>query len=167
MAAPVGVTEVLQALKECGIEIVVSVPDQWLGVLLDEVGRDPYFRHLAATREEEGVAICCGSLIGGRGAVMVMQNAGLLSSGTGITTLAIMHQLPLLMLISYRGEPGDPIFYHIPKGLRTEGVLRGLGVPYMVAGPPGEVRGTIREAVHYARAAPGPFAVLLTGKVFR
>jgi sulfopyruvate decarboxylase TPP-binding subunit len=47
--------------------------------------------------------------------------------------LAQRYQFPLLMLVSYRGTPEDPVFYHIPKGRATEPVLKGLGVGRFMA----------------------------------
>jgi hypothetical protein len=73
-------------------------------------------RLVRATHEEEALAIACGARLGGARTAMFVQNAGLLSMGAGMVTLAQRYQFPLLMLVSYRGTAEDPVFYHVPKG---------------------------------------------------
>ena len=116
----------------------------------------------SATHEEEALAIACGVRLGGVRTALFVQNAGLLSMGAGMVTLAARYQFPLLILVSYRGTPEDPDFYHVPKGRATEPVLTGLGVAYCRAdaarplGPPGETAAT------FAEDSSAPFALLLS-----
>ncbi|MFQ5856594.1 MAG: sulfopyruvate decarboxylase [Anaerolineae bacterium] len=137
------------------------VPDSWLGPLLRMTDADPDIAVVAATREEEALAICCGALFADMKSVLVIQNSGLLSSGSGVVTLLTMYRLPLLMLISYRGSHRDPNFFHIPKGQATEPVLTGLGIPYAVASPHEDLGRQVERAFAYAEQSSVPFALLL------
>jgi len=123
-------SELLGTLKRLGFGVAVAVPDSWLGEVLVRIEREPGMRLIRATHEEEALAIACGARLGGVRTAMFIQNVGLLSMGAGMVCLAQRYQFPLLMLVSYRGTPEDPVFYHIPKGRATEPVLRGLGLAY-------------------------------------
>ena len=155
------VQEIVAGFKACDIRIAASVPDTWLGPLLVELSRDRYFRHVPVCREEEGLAICCGVILGGENAVLLAQNGGILSSGTGLLTLPHMNRLPLLMLISYRGSAQDPVFYHVPKGLRTEPFFQALGIPYAVAETRKSLTEQVKTGFSYTQQSQGPFALLL------
>jgi sulfopyruvate decarboxylase subunit alpha len=93
---------------------------------------------------------------------MLVQNVGLLSMGAGMVCLAQRYQFPLLMLVSYRGTPEDPVFYHIPKGRATEPVLKGLGVGHARADRHRPIGPQVEAAATYAEEASSPFALLLS-----
>jgi sulfopyruvate decarboxylase subunit alpha len=152
---------IVEALKANNVTIVVYLADTWLAGLLRLLEADGSVRMAAVAREEEGVAICCGAALARRRSVLAIQNSGLLSAGNTITTLAQNYALPILMLISYRGDARDPSFYHIPKGRVTERVLRAYSIPYAAASPGIEWDVQIHRAFQYAEALPGPYALLL------
>ncbi len=152
--------EIIQGLKEWGVKIVAYVPDRWIGRLCMDAEADPELTAVNTCREEEGVALCVGALATGTKAVMVMQNAGFLSSGTGIN-FAKMYRVPLLMLISYRGNTDETLHYHVLKGNSTEPVLDGLQIQYRIPDNTRSLTEQVVDAGHYAEAANHPFALLL------
>src|ERR1700712_299487 len=155
-------SEILDTLKRLGFGVAIAVPDSWLGEILVRIEREPAMRLVRATHEEEALAIACGTRLGGMRTVMFVQNAGLLSMGAGMVSLAQRYQFPLLMLVSYRGTVDDPVFYHIPKGRVTEPVLRGIGLPYGVTERNRPIGPQIEAAAPYAEEASCPFALLLS-----
>jgi sulfopyruvate decarboxylase TPP-binding subunit len=73
--------EVISALKESGIGIVVALPDIVTSDhLLWPISQDPEFRLIRICKEDEGVSICAGLAFAGRRAVLLMQHTGLLDS---------------------------------------------------------------------------------------
>lgn len=108
------------------------------------------------------MAIACGTRLGGLRTAMFVQNAGLLSMGAGMVSLAQRYQFPLLMLVSYRGTVEDPVFYHTPKGRVTEPVLRGLGLAYARSDRTRPIGPQVERAATYAEEASCPFALLLS-----
>jgi sulfopyruvate decarboxylase subunit alpha len=156
-----GIEGIVEGLKTCGISVAASLPDTWLGPLLERLTQEGGIRHVPVCREEEGLAICSGVVLGGEHSVLVAQNAGILSSGTGLLTLVQMNRLPLLLLVSYRGSTRDPLFYHVPKGLRTEPFLQALGVPYSVAESGRDLTEQVQTGFHFAQESQGPFVLLL------
>ena len=161
-APPHRPSELLDTLKRLGFGVAVAVPDGWLGEILVRIERDATIRLIRATHEEEALAIACGARLGGIRTAMFVQNAGLLSMGAGMVTLAQRYQFPLLMLVSYRGTAEDPVFYHVPKGRVTEPVLHGLGLPHTRVDRNRPIGSQVETAATYAEEASSPFALLLS-----
>jgi sulfopyruvate decarboxylase subunit alpha len=155
-------SDVLNTLKRLGFGAVVSVPDGWLGKILVRIEHEPTMRLVRATHEEEALAIACGIRLGGIRTALLVQNAGVLSMGAGMVSLAQRYQFPLLMLVSYRGTADDPVFYHVPKGRATEPVLRGIGLNYAVVDRHRPIGPQVEHAATYAEEASCPFALLLS-----
>jgi sulfopyruvate decarboxylase subunit alpha len=166
-AAPHRPSQILDTLKRLGFGMAVAVPDSWLGEILVRIERDKAMRLVRATHEEEALAIACGARLGGVRTLMFVQNAGLLSMGSGMVTLAQRYQFPLLVLVSYRGTLEDPVFYHVAKGRATEPVLRGLGVAFACADRNRPIGSQIEAAATYAEEASSPFALLLSQEDIR
>ena len=155
-------SQILDTLKNLGFGAAIAVPDSWLGEILVRIEQEPAIRLVRATHEEEALAIACGTRLGGLRTVMLVQNAGLLSMGAGMVSLAQRYQFPLLMLVSYRGTVEDPVFYHTPKGRVTEPVLRGIGLAHARADRSRPIGPQIERAATYAEEASCPFALLLS-----
>ena len=155
-------SELLDTLKHLGFGMAVAVPDSWLGEILMRIEREPTMQLVRATHEEEALAIACGARLGGIRTAMFIQNAGLLSMGSGMVCLAQRYQFPLLILVSFRGTPDDPVFYHIPKGRATEPVLEGLGLAHVRADRARPIGPQVEAAATYAEEALSPFALLLS-----
>jgi sulfopyruvate decarboxylase subunit alpha len=66
------------------------------------------------------------------------------------------------MLVSYRGTPDDPVFYHVPKARATEPVATGLGLAYTRADRNRPIGPQVEAAATYAEEASSPFALLLS-----
>jgi sulfopyruvate decarboxylase subunit alpha len=155
-------SQILETLKKLGFGVAIAVPDSWLGEILVRIEQEGVIRLVRATHEEEGLAIACGARLGGQRTVMFVQNAGLLSMGAGMVSLAQRYQFPLLMLVSYRGTVEDPVFYHVPKGRVTEPVLKGIGLAYARVDRDRPIGPQIEQAATYAEEASCPFALLLS-----
>jgi sulfopyruvate decarboxylase subunit alpha len=155
-------SEILATLKRLGFGVAIAVPDSWLGEILVQIEQEPTIRLIRATHEEEALAIACGARLGGVRTAMFVQNAGLLSMGAGMVSLAQRYQFPLLMLVSYRGTVEDPIFYHVPKGRVTEPVLKGIGLSYAIADRHRPLGPQVERAATYAEEASCPTALLLS-----
>ncbi len=160
--APHRPSELLDTLKRLGFGMAVAVPDGWLGETLVRIAQEPSMQLVRATHEEEALAIACGARLGGVRTALLVQNAGMLSMGSGMVCLAQRYQFPLLMLISYRGTPEDPIFYHIPKARATEPVLQGLGLAYKRTDHALPIGPQVEAAATYAEEGSTPFALLLS-----
>lgn len=123
---------IVQALLGANVEVAASLPDSWLTALIERIDAEPKIRHVRVTREDDAVGICAGVALGGRRAVVVCQNAGVLLSANALAGYALHHELPVVVLAAYRGTEDDTFSYQTYKGAVTEPVLRGLGLRHDV-----------------------------------
>ena len=113
-------------------------------------------------KEEEGVGISAGAHLAGVRSAMLMQNHGFLASINGIVSCAQLYHIPLLMLISYRGEFGERDPWQTEGGAVTESVLTALRIPIMRLDDPATVAHRVKQAQTLAYSANKPVALLLT-----
>lgn len=158
-----GSRQILDSMKEAGINLVASVPDLNLLELINLLCQERDIAHIPVGREEEGIGVCTGAYLGGKRVAMLMQNAGLMNSCNGLTTTALQFGIPILLLVYYAGTMGDNAFHML--GLLTEPVLDGLGIKYTIMRDPGKVKRQIVEARTLADASKRPVALLLTRPV--
>jgi sulfopyruvate decarboxylase subunit alpha len=163
-ATSAGPRLLIEALRRIGITLAVYLPDEWLEPLIDEVERTPDIHGVRIAREDEGVAICAGAFFGGKRAVLITQNSGVLLSGNAIVGCAMLHHAPFLMLVSYTGNLTDRRFYQINKGRATEPVLQALGLRYAVIDEPAQA-GLVEDLAAYAYQSAQPAVALLGRKV--
>jgi len=161
---PVSLTNsriIYDALKACDIRLFSALPETWLVHLIRFAEDDPDVTLVRLAKEEEGVGISAGAHLAGVNSVMLMQNHGFLASINGIVSLAHLYKIPLLMLISYRGEFGERDPWQTQGGGVTEGLLQSLGIPYQRLDDPAHVAARIRKAQALAHSALKPVALLL------
>lgn len=153
--------QIVDALKEVGVRLVVSLPDSWLGGTGRRAAQDADLHHVSVANEGDGVAICGGAWLGGTKAAMLMENTGMLVATYALTRFQLTFGIPTLMLVSYRGDFGDGNWWGSSVGRVTEPVLQGLGISYEVVRSPGEIPAAIRKADRSSAASLQPVAVLL------
>ena len=112
-------------------------------------------------KEEEGVGISAGAHLAGCKSAMLMQNHGFLASINGIVSCAQLYRIPLLMLISHRGDFGERDPWQTEGGGVTEHLLRALRIPFITLDHPDHVARRIAKAQTLAESAHRPVAVLL------
>jgi sulfopyruvate decarboxylase subunit alpha len=152
---------IYDALKACDVKLFSALPETWLVHLIRFAEDDPNSTLVRLAKEEEGVGISAGCHLAGVKSVMLMQNHGFLASINGIVSLAHLYKIPLLMLISYRGEFGERDPWQTQGGGVTEGLLQALSIPYQRLDDPAHVATRIRKAQTLAESSLKPVALLL------
>ncbi|MEP7199771.1 MAG: thiamine pyrophosphate-binding protein, partial [Chloroflexota bacterium] len=152
---------VFDALKASGVRMFSALPETWLVHLMRMADDDPDVQLVRLAKEEEGVGISAGAHLAGVKSAMLMQNHGFLQSVNGIVSLARLYRIPLLMLISYRGEFGERDPWQTEGGGVTEPLLNALDIPYERLDDPSHVARRIQKAVTLAEASLKPVALLL------
>jgi len=152
---------IYDALKESGVGLVSALPETWLVHLIRMAEEDPEMILVRLAKEEEGVGISAGAHLAGTKSAMLMQNHGFLASVNGIVSCAQLYRLPLLMLISHRGEFGERDPWQTEGGGVTEHVLQALRIPFAYLDAPGHVAHRIRKAQTLAYSSNKPVALLL------
>jgi sulfopyruvate decarboxylase subunit alpha len=162
--SPVSTTSsrvIYDALKACGIRLMSALPETWLVHLIRMAEDDPEMILVRLAKEEEGVGISAGAHLAGVKSAMLMQNHGLLASINGIVSCAQLYRIPLLMIVSYRGELGERDPWQTEGGGVTEDILRALRIPFVMLEQPDHVAQRIADAQTLALSSNKPVALLL------
>lgn len=153
---------IFDALKGAGVRIMSALPETWLVHLIRMAEEDPDVQLIRLAKEEEGVGISAGAHLAGVKSAMLMQNHGFLASVNGVVSCAQLYRLPLLMLISARGEFGERDPWQTEGGLITRHVLEALRIPTDELSAQGDVGKKVAKAQTLAYSASRPVALLLT-----
>src|SRR5207245_8106239 len=110
---------------------IVYVPDNptshVLRVLRD---RFPAIRLTMATREEEAFGIAAGLYLGGVRSAVMLQSSGLGNSLNALTSLLIPYRIPVLLLVSMRGEADEWNPAELPLGRAVSPIFDAIGVSH-------------------------------------
>ena len=142
--------------------MVSALPETWLVHLIRMAEEDADVTLVRLAKEEEGVGISAGAHLAGVKSAMLMQNHGFLASVNGIVSCAQLYRIPLLMLISARGEFGEKDPWQTEGGLVTQHVLDALRIPTDRLDSQADVAKKIAKAQTLAYSASRPVALLLT-----
>ena len=152
---------IYNSLKDNGVRIVSALPETWLVHLIRMAEEDPEMTLVRLAKEEEGVGISAGAHLAGVKSAMLMQNHGFLAAINGIVSCAQLYRIPLMMLISHRGEFGEADPWQTEGGGVTEHVLDALRIPRTRLDTPEQVGRRITQAQRLAHSAGRPVALLL------
>jgi sulfopyruvate decarboxylase subunit alpha len=126
------VDRMIDGMKEAGINFVCGLPDGWLNPLHSRIEEDPFFQYVCVPHEGIGVSICAGAWLGGKTPMLVMENSGLRTSAETIARICMFARIPILMMISYRGDVGETEYWAVQHGILTEPLLQAFRIPYRI-----------------------------------
>lgn len=162
-----GVQAVLRGLRRAGVSVACYLPDSLFRGLYPALDAAEGIRTIRVTNEGEGAAICGGVFLSGRRAVLVMENSGLRASVEPLARMGLGAGIPVVMLMSYRGELGENNWWAIPHGITMEPVLNALRVPYRVVREVAGIEQAIVDAYAWSYAAYYHSAVCIGGECVR
>lgn len=122
-------TRIVDDLVANNIEFVTTVPCKQLAGVIDEIEKRDEIYHIPSNKEDEGMGLCAGAYMGGKRSAIVMQNTALGVTINTLATLIQFYRLPLPMLISYRGELGEPVACQVEMAVHTKALLAQLNIP--------------------------------------
>lgn len=122
-------SRIVDDLVASNIEFVTTVPCKQLGGVIEEVEARPEIMHVPANREDEGMGLCAGAWMGGKRPAIIMQNSAIGVTVNTLVTLTQFYRMPLPMLISYRGELGEPVACQVEMAVHTKALLGQLHIP--------------------------------------
>ena len=111
------------------IEFVTTVPCKQLAGVIDEIEASTNIFHIPSNKEDEGMGLCAGAYMGGKRSAIIMQNTAIGVTINTLVTLIQYYNIPLPMLISYRGEIGEPIACQVEMAVHTKALLHQLNIP--------------------------------------
>jgi sulfopyruvate decarboxylase alpha subunit len=155
---------IYQALGALDMRQVAYVPDAGHARLIELCQADPAMRAVPLTTEEEGVALSAGAWLGGQRAVLLLQSSGV---GNCVNMLALNQvcRLPLLALVTMRGEWGEFNPWQLAMGQSTAGVLKLAGVVVQRLEAPESAGDTVLAAGNMAFEGQVPVAVLIAQRL--
>jgi sulfopyruvate decarboxylase alpha subunit len=147
-----------------GVRQVAMVPDAGHSRLIRSFEADPDTRVVTLTTEEEGVAMLAGAWLGGERGVLLLQSSGV-GNCINMLSLPVICHMPLLMIVTMRGDWGEFNPWQIPMGQGTRPSLEAMGVIVNKVDEPDLVASTVQGAAHLAFNTWKPVAVLLGQRV--
>jgi sulfopyruvate decarboxylase alpha subunit len=151
-------------LRDMAIHQVAYVPDSGHARLIELVRSDRGMRAIPLTTEEEGVALAVGAWLGGDRSVLLTQSSGV---GNCINMLGMVQEcrVPLLMLVTMRGEWGEFNPWQLPMAQATQPVLTAMGVVVHRADDGDQIVQTVSAAARLAFNTSRAAAVLISQRV--
>jgi len=159
--------EIVDSLKEAGVDFVASLTEANLHDLVIALGEDPGIHHVPVTREEEGVGICAGAYLGGKKPAMVMMNAGFLLSANALAPVGLHPGRPVLLLIGHSRGVGGENAGHATVGSLTEPISQAMHIVHAKVGRFEDSRPPIRDSQILARSSRRPTAIVLNKQALR
>ncbi len=111
------------------INFVTSVPCKQLAGVIEKIEQCEGIYHIPANKEDEGMGLCAGAFMGGKRPAIIMQNTAIGVTINTLVTLIQYYRMPLPMLISYRGELGEPVACQVEMAVHTKALLAQLQIP--------------------------------------
>ena len=140
-----------------------GVPCSFLKPLINYVIQDPDVDYVTSTSEGEAVGIAAGAYLAGRKAVVMCQNSGLGNTINPLTSLCFPFRIPILLIVTLRGEPGlndEP--QHELMGQITGDILETLHIQWDFFPDVPEKIGMVLDRAESEMAKTGlPFALIM------
>ena len=166
MIDPQWAAGVCAGLHAAGSRHVVYVPDNPLSHVL-RILREAFsdVTTTLATREEEAFGIAAGLYLGGARPTVMLQSSGLGNSLNAITSLLIPYKIPMLVVISMRGDVGEWNDAQVPMGRAVRPICDAIGLPHVTVDSGDAASETVRLAAQTAFGTRQPGVCLLPRRV--
>ena len=96
----------IEAARQRGFALYTGVPCSYLKPFINYCIDSDALRYIGAANEGDAVAIAAGAALGGLRSVAMFQNSGLGNAVSPLTSLTETFRLPILLIVTLRGEPG-------------------------------------------------------------
>jgi sulfopyruvate decarboxylase alpha subunit len=146
--------------RDENVRQVAYVPDSGHARLIELVRADTNIHAVRLTSEEEGIALATGAWLGGQRSALLLQSSGV---GNCINMLGMNEEcrIPLLMLVTMRGEWGEFNPWQVPMAQATGQTLTAMGVIVMPVARADEVAETAAAGAKLAFNTGRSVAVLI------
>ena len=154
----------LTALTRHGYRLFTGVPCSYLKPFINQVIDNDALQYVPAANEGDAVAIASGAELGAMPSVVMFQNSGLGNAVSPLTSLNAIFQIPVLLIVTWRGEPGgkpdEP--QHALMGAITTQMLELIGARWeMFPTADEEVEPALERAVAHMTRTRLPYAFVM------
>ena len=155
--------KIIAAVKQSGVEFILSVPDIVTSAgLLFPIADDKSLKLVRVCKEDECVGIASGLSYSDKRALILIQYTGFLDSLNAIRAVAVEYKQPIVMMVGLLGHeperlPADSGRY----GVRIiEPICDAMGIPHHFLSQDADVA-KIKPAIDKAYAESSPVALLV------
>ncbi len=151
--------KIVDGLIEHKVGFVTTVPCKQLAGVIEIIDKTPQIHHVPSNKEDEGMGLCAGAWMGGKRPAIIMQNTAIGVTVNTLATLIQFYQIPLPMIISFRGELGERVACQVEMAVHTKALLEQLKIQTYHFHKPEDVEeiGTILKHTFMSRK---PVAIL-------
>lgn len=161
----------VDAARRRGFEWYAGVPCSYLTPFINYVLQDRGLRYVSMANEGDAVALIAGVALAGRGpaadghsrGISMMQNSGLGNAVSPLTSLTWTFQLPQLLIVTWRGQPGvhdEP--QHALMGPITPKMLETMDIPWeLFPSEREQIDAVLDRALSYMDDAARPYALVM------
>jgi len=154
-----------------GIDFFTGVPDSLLKDFCSYITDNLNDNHTIAVNEGSAIALGAGfHLATGRIPLVYMQNSGIGNAVNPLLSLADneVYNIPMLLVIGWRGEPGIPDEpQHLKQGKVTCSILDVMNIPYQVLkNIENEVEKQLEECFDTIKKTQAPYALVIKKDIF-
>ena len=149
--------------KRLGFDFWAGVPCSFLTPFINYTISDPELTYISSANEGDAVATASGAALGGRRSVAMMQNSGLGNAVSPLTSLNHVFRIPILLIVTLRGEPGKPDEpQHELMGEITPDLLETMRIPWeWFPDRDEDVNPALQRAVDHMDASGRPYALVM------
>jgi sulfopyruvate decarboxylase alpha subunit len=163
MSPPFPAARFVDALRAAGFDFFTGVPCSLVKSVIAELERRGLYH--GETREDAALGVSAGAYLAGRLPVVVMQNSGLGVSLNALGSLHGSYEMPVLLLVTWRGFEGRDAPEHLAMGEIMPRLLDLTGIPWRA--PAHEaLPDDVRWAADTARETRRPVALVVRPGLF-
>ncbi|WP_449279038.1 thiamine pyrophosphate-binding protein [Leucobacter sp. GX24907] len=154
----------VEVLRSHGVNHLAYVPDAGHTRTIELLSSDPEVTTNVLTTEEEGIAVAAGAWLGGQRSVLLMQSSGV-GNCINMLSLPVISRMPLLILVTMRGEWHEFNPWQMPMGHAVQKTLEALGVTVYRAETEEDLLAITDSSVGMAFDADQQIAVLISQRL--
>ncbi len=155
--------EVIDIMKSCGLEVVLTLPCDKIKNLLAMIPSN--FKEVPLTREENGVGIAAGLYMAGKKPALMIQSTGIGNSLNTLLSLNKTYDIPLPVLASWRGVYKEAISAQVAFGKSLTAILEAADIPYVTIGATVELD-LVKKSINASFRSGTPMVVLLSPRLW-
>ncbi|BAZ40870.1 phosphonopyruvate decarboxylase [Calothrix sp. NIES-4101] len=153
----------VEAARKLGFEWYTGVPCSFLTPFINYVINDTQLTYISSANEGDALATAAGVVIGGKRAVVMMQNSGLGNAVSPLTSLTYIFKIPVLIICTLRGDVNlkdEP--QHELMGQITDKLLETMGIPWeYFPDKASEIAAVLQRAHNYMQQEHRPYALIM------